>query len=257
MPSLAAFAGWLVAEGEPVETATLTDLELIERYVQVGMAGQAEATRATRRSTLRSISARVSPDVPRPEMIAYRRARAPYEAWQVARFLELAAAQPTLARRRSCTALLALGLGCGLDRQDLAWVRGTDVTNGPGGAVTVIVSGGPRPRSVVALGDYAPLIASCAARQGERLLIGGWERGRHNVTTPVLERMVTDQRLPRVVPSRLRSTWLVRHLNLRTPLAVLLPAAGLQSSRTLDDLLRYADAVGDDAAAALLQGCGA
>ena len=67
--------------------------------------------------------------------------------------------------------------------------------------------------------------------------------GRRNVTAPTLDRMISDRSTPRVVPTRLRSTWLVAHLNLRTPYAVLLPAAGMTSSRTLDDLLGYADPI--------------
>jgi hypothetical protein len=81
LPSLAAFAEWLVREGIAVDVDSLADALLIERYVQVGMRGKAPATRATRRSTLRQIAARIDPGFgPPPERIGYRRARAPYRS---------------------------------------------------------------------------------------------------------------------------------------------------------------------------------
>jgi len=148
--------------------------------------------------------------------------------------------------------LLALGLGCGLDRTDLAWVRGVDVEVGTSTVVKVV--GGYRPRSVVALDDYAHHIAEHARRSGDHLLIGGTTLGRRNVTTPILDRLIADAALPRLAPARLRSTWLVTHLNLGTPLSVLLPAAGLQSSRTLDDLLEFTDPISSDVHASWLRG---
>ena len=120
------------------------------------MPGRTEATRATRRATLRRAAARIRPDAsPPPESIAYRRARAPYTASEIARFFALAKAQPTAARRAAFTAILALGLGCGLHRQDLVWVRGADVTTDSRAGVVVRVAGGPRPRLVPVLDRYA------------------------------------------------------------------------------------------------------
>lgn len=254
LPSLAAFGAWLFAEGYTPDVELLADPELVERYTQVGMPGRSEATRATRRATLRRAAARIRPDSVAPlEAIAYRRARAPYSRVEVARFFEVAAAQPTRARRKSLSAILVLGLGCGLHRQDLAWVRGVDVEPTAAG-VQVTVIGGPRPRVVIALDAYADQLARLSRAAANGLMIGGTTLGRVNVTAPTLDRMMTDRSVPRVVPSRLRATWLVTHLNLRTPYSVLLPAAGMTSSRTLDDLLPYSDPVPAGEAATLLRG---
>ena len=250
LPSLAAFGAWLSREGFCVDLDTLADADLIERFTQVGMPGRTEATRATRRATLRRAAARLRPEAPVPEAIAYRRARHPYSAIEVATYVEQAAAQPTAARRQSFNAILALGLGCGLHGQDLAWVRGIDVLRDG----TVKVIGGPKPREVVVLDEHHDRLARCARAAGDSLIIGGTKLGRVNVTAPTLDRMLLDRSVPRVVPTRLRATWLVRHLNLRTPYSVLLPAAGLESSRTLDDLLPFADPIGGDEAADLLRG---
>lgn len=253
LPPLSEYAAWLHREGIPISQAALSERDLLERFIQIGMAGQRDSTRATRRAILRRVAARLDPDpAPPPEAIHYRRAKPPYTAAEVAGFFGLAQAQPTDSRRTSAHGFISLGLGCGLDRTDLAWVRGIDVTTGRCTRVRVV--GGSRPRSVVALDEYAELIAKCAVSAGERLLIGGATLGRHNVTTPLLNRLVRDVSLPRLAPARLRSTWLVRHLTLGTPLSVLLPAAGLASSRTLDDLLEFADPIAADTASQLLRG---
>ena len=82
------------------------------------------------------------------------------------------------------------------------------------GALIVTVAGGPRRRSVPVLNRYATRVAECARQAGQDdLLIGGMFPGRRNVTAPTLDRMITDRSVPRVVPTRLRSTWLVAHLN--------------------------------------------
>jgi hypothetical protein len=151
-------------------------------------------------------------------------------------------------------ALLALGLGCGLDARDLSWVRGSDVTAEGDGAVLVTVSGGTRPRTVPALAAYASTIAQRARAVGEGLMIGGTMRGRRNVTSYALERLVPDRDLPRLVMGRLRSTWLLTHVNLATPLPTLMRAAGLTTVRPLEDLLGFAEPIDDAVADRFLRG---
>jgi hypothetical protein len=140
----------------------------------------------------------------------------------------------------------------------LGWVRGSDVTtvasNGVAGFVSATVSGGSRPRTVVAHADYEQLISRLARAAGSDLMIGGNTRGRHNITSTALSRMVADSSLPPLVPGRLRSTWLLTHLEQRTPLTVLMPAAGLKTVRPLEDLLSYAAPLSPAQARAALRG---
>jgi hypothetical protein len=126
----AAFAVWAHCESGASTVIGIFRLELIERYIEVGMPGAADSTRATRRSILRRIARHAHPLhslAPDPAAIAYRRVRPPYAAHEVASYFKLAEAQPTVGRRNSLKAVLALGLGCGLDCSDLGWVRGIDV----------------------------------------------------------------------------------------------------------------------------------
>lgn len=252
---VAGYAAWLTGEGMPTGAESMSDLETIDRYVEVGMRGRPDGSRATRRAILRRVAERIDPfPRPRPEPLAYRFVRPPYESWQVTRFLDLALSQPTMARRRSALAVLALGLGAGLDGRDIGWIRGTDVIFGPDGATVVMVDGGSRPRRVVALDRYAELIRTCADAAGEQLLIGAGTPGGRNVTSVALARLIDDPDLPRLVASRLRSTWLLTHLAAGTPLHVLLPAAGLSTARPLEDLLPLVAAPPEHLVSDLLRG---
>jgi hypothetical protein len=254
---LAAFASWALAQGVAMQPAALLELDLIERYIQVGMPDAADSTRATRRAILRRIARRASPSLsqlPVPEPIAYRKVRPPYLPHEVGGFLRLIPTQPTPGRRLTLSAVLALGLGCGLDCRDMGWVRGTDLVSDELGAVRVTVCGGSRPRSITALQAYSDLLLDLAAERGKQLLIGGTKLGRHNVTSNTLARLTTDDHLPRLVVARLRSTWLADHLRCGTPLPVLMPAAGLKSMRPLEDLLEFLPAPAPEVSTAWLQG---
>jgi len=253
----AAYAAWGHVNGCAADLATLFDVDRIERYIEVGMRSAADSTRATRRSILRRIARHASPTLnhlPAPAPLSYRRVRAPYSSDEIAGYLRSIRAQPTTGRRRSLSAVLRLGLGCGLDCRDLAWVRGSDVTRDQSGTVTVCVSGGSRPRTVVCLAGHEDNISQLAEGCGDRLMIGGKVLGRHNVTSDTLANLIVDSTLPRLVPSRLRSTWMLTHLQLGTPLPIFMRAAGLTTVRPLEDLLHHLPDADSEVAAARLRG---
>ncbi len=68
--------------------------------------------------------------------------------------------------------------------------------------------------------------------------------------------MITDSTMPRLVPARLRSTWMFTHLQLGTPLPILVAAAGLSTVRPLEDLLHHLPAPDPCKVAARLRGTG-
>jgi hypothetical protein len=241
---LAAFAEWSWDRGWRPDTGPLLDMDRIERYVAVGMDNAKDSARATRRSILRRMALKLSPelrDVPDREPITYRRVPPPYSPDLVQRYVQSIAAQPTPKLRRCLASILYLGLGCGLDTRDLGWVRGTDVARNERGVQATVV-GGARPRTVMALAIYEGRIEALADGDAERLLIGGrFKPYRKNVTSDPISRMIVDETLPKLVVGRLRSTWLLGHLNRRTPLPLLMEQAGLKTVRPLEDLLEFAD----------------
>jgi hypothetical protein len=253
----AAYAAWSVAQGVPAALPQLLDAATIERYIEIGMPDAKDGTRGTRRSILRRIAQHAHPDLslaPDAKPLAYRRIRPPYAAQEIASYFRLADAQPTQGRRDSLRAVLALGLGCGLDCGDLGWVRGIDVRETEHG-VEVDVAG-RRPRRVICLSRYEDPLTELATTAAEKLLIGGAQLGRRNVTSVTLGRLLQDKSVPPLVVSRLRSTWLTAHLAANTPLPVIMGAAGLRTVRPLEDLLDHVPAYSASEATRALRSAG-
>ena len=125
---------------------------VIERFARCapGLSGVA---RRTLRTNLRFIARRVVPQLaPADAPLPRERAKAPYSPAEIAGYLALADAQPTLSRRMRARGLVCLGAGAGLIRADLRAVRGTDVACRSGGVIVAVR--GARPRAVPVLARY-------------------------------------------------------------------------------------------------------
>jgi len=150
-----------------------------------------------------------------------------------------AGARPA-SRRRRLLAVLALCLGCGARLGELVGVRGADVTDDDEGVHVVLrdTAGGSRPVTCRAV--WEDVLRRAVPREPAHLVIAP--------DRPVLELASLSSFLVRSTPgapvgaspARLRNTWLVRHLEAGTPLSVLLPAAGLEGTTSLDELLPFA-----------------
>jgi hypothetical protein len=245
-------AGWAIPLGlEPVPQVLLHP-SVIERFT-AHAPGLTGVTRRTLRTSLRFLARAVVPHLlPADAPLPRERAKAPYSPAEIAGFLALAAAQPTPARRARAAALICLGAGAGLIRADLRQVRGTDVCCRPGGVV-VTVRAGRRPRTVPVLARYhQPLLAS-AAFAGGRLLTGGIDTARHNISNPLTRSLAGGTGLPALDTSRLRVTWLAEAAAL-IGLPAFLHAAGISCCQRLGDITAGLDPGGEDQAVALLGG---
>jgi integrase len=249
-------AGRLVAFGErmglALEAQVLLAPATIERFVLEGCSSVAPATRRTLRTNLRAL-ARATERDPEPAVVALSRERAkpPYSPGEIAGYLRLAAAQPTLARRMRATALVCLGAGAGIIASELRHLHGIDVTERCGG-VLVIVSG-RRARSVPVLARYQRPLLDAAVFAGAGLICGGRQPGRRNISDALCAALSADRSLPRLEPGRLRSTWLVacaQHIGLRA----FMQAAGIRCSQRLGDLAARLPAATDAELLALLAG---
>jgi integrase len=214
--------------------------------------GLTGVTRRTLRTNLRFLARAVVPalcpaDVPLPR----ERSKEPYSPAQTGGYLALAGAQPAAARRMRAAGLACLGAGAGLIRADLRQVRGTDITCRSGGVIVNVR--GRRPRAVPVLARYhGPLLAS-AAFAGQRLVTGGTDPGRRNVSTPLVSALAGGTGLPRLDGSRLRATWLADCAQI-LGLATFLRAAGITCSQRLGDITAALDPGGEAEAVALLGG---
>lgn len=226
--------------------------EVIERFVLVGTKDLAPATRRTLRTNLRHLARRVTPELaPGPVPLSRERAKAPYTHAQIASYLALAAAQPTLARRLRAGGLICLGAGAGMIGQDLRAVRGTDVVRRSGGLVVEV--DGRRPRVVPVLVPYHELLCASATFAGEGYLIGASDPERRNVTTPLVSSLSGGLHLPRLQTSRLRSSWL-RDVAEQIGLAAFMAAAGVSCSQRLGDIVASLDPPSEEEAVRVLGG---
>lgn len=248
-------AGRLAGFGESVGLApdrALLAEAVIERFVLVGCHGLAPATVRTLRSNLR-VLARAGERYPQPRAtpLARERAKAPYSPAQVDAYLRLAAAQSTQARRMRAQALVCLGAGAGIIAGELRHVRGADVHERAGGVLVSV--GGRRARSVPVLERYQAPLLEAAAFGGERLIVGGRQPGRRNVSDELCRALSTDTSLPRLEPGRLRSSWLVACAE-AIGLRAFMQAAGIRCSQRLGDLAAALPAVEEPELVARLGG---
>jgi integrase len=224
---------------------------VIERFA-ASAPGLSGSARRTLRSNLRFLARWVVPALaPADASLPRERAKAPYSPAEIAGFLALADAQPTVSRRMRAAGLVCLGAGAGLTGADLRGVRGADVACRSGGVLVEVR--GARPRAVPVLARYHQRLLACAAFAGPGLVTGGASAVRKNITTPLTRSLAGGGGLPRLEASRLRSTWLAECAEL-LGLATFMRAAGITCSQRLGDLLATLDPAGEAEAVVLLGG---
>jgi hypothetical protein len=228
----------------------LLQASVIERCCHPARTTMSPATRRTVRTNLRAVARRVGPQGAAAVALSRERAKTPYSPGEIASYLALADAQPTLTRRMRASALVCLCAGAGLVGADLKAVRGTDVVSRSGGVV-VVVRSGRCARTVPVLARHHERLRAAAAFAGEHLLIGGTSPVRRNVTSPLTASLAGGWDLPRIEIARLRATWLcevAEAIGLRT----FLDAAGITCSQRLFDLAATLPSASEEAAVALL-----
>jgi hypothetical protein len=249
---LVRYAIWVATRPERSadETVTLLELsdpDLVEAYLTGPGAAMPAASRATVRSVLRRM-VRNSRPKDAGQRIGYTPIKAPYAPWECDKFVRLARHQPTLPTRRAMSAMVALGLGAGLDGGDQkritpAHIHEVDLRAGQRGLVVEVP--GDRPRVVVVRAGYEPLLREALAlheREGRGVNqpVYGADAERQQVTSRVTgaARTATSDGVD-IDINRLRSTWLLACMCAPIPLSTLLVTAGLRSARSLTDLLPY------------------
>ena len=235
---------------EPVPEVLLHP-SVIERFT-AHAPGLTGVTRRTLRTSLRFLARAVVPQLaPADAPLPRERAKAPYTRAEIGGYLALADAQPTRARRMRAAGLVCLGAGAGLIRADLRAVRGTDICCRCGPVVAGV--SGARPRVVPVLARYHQPLLAAAEFAGERLVAGGTDPQRHNITNPLTAALAGGTGLPRLDTSRLRATWLAEVAQL-TGLAILMNAAGITCSQRLGDIIATLRPGSEADAVALLGG---
>jgi integrase len=225
---------------------------VIERAAVIGAVDASPAARRTLRTNLRYLAARVVPELAyRPAPLSREHAKAPYTPAELADYLALADAQPTVARRMRLSALICLGAGAGLAGADLRAVRGRDVHRCCGGLIVEVT--GRRGRRVPVRTEFHSRLEAAAGFAGPALLTGGVDQARRNLTTPLVSAIAGGADLPRLDVGRLRASWLTRCAE-DLGLAGFMHAAGIVCSQRLGDLIANLGPVDEATMVALLGG---
>jgi hypothetical protein len=145
---------------------------------------------------------------PRPETRSY-------PDREIARFVLGLNAMPSGDARDEASARLALGLGAGPRDCELSTLLGTGVEQ-VDDFVLVHITAGPSPRTVPVHREWQRAVLDAAERAGSAPLL--------RPNPPKETRVLASARRPTM--SRLRVTWMVRHLRAGVPLFVLASAAG-------------------------------
>lgn len=246
---LAAFAEGV---GLDLSGEVLLSEAVIERFIACGNQGFAPATRRTLRTNLRALARALEryPE-PRPAVLPREHAKAPYTPGEIEGYLRLAGTLSTTARRMRASALICLGAGAGIVAGELRALRGSDVLVRSGGVLVAVT--GTRARTVPVISRFqGPLLAG-ASFAGERLICGGRDPGRRNVSDALCRALSTDPSLPRLQTGRLRSTWLEDAAQ-AIGLGAFMTATGVRCSQRLGDIAASLPAISEAEMVALLGG---
>lgn len=243
---------WATGEGLALDREVILDPSTVERFAEVALAS--DRSRATYRAVLRRVGpllTKRAPWEPRTASLARRQVARPYTEPEALLLRKDALVQPTSARRRAAQAFLALGLGTGLDGRWATQVAARHVNASASGVVVEV--GEPAARRVVAHAHWEHELIRLAATAGDEFLVGGYSTSARR-TGHLIERLVVPTGHPRLAPARLRSTWLMAHLEAGTRLPELCRATGLEGVTVLSDLLELIEPLDDASALAMLRG---
>lgn len=236
--TVTALAAWSHREGIPLEREEVFAPDNVRRYADIGCPELSTPSRATRRAVLRRMGRALTEEAPWPTpepMLPQRLRHQPYSAKDEQRLRALRL--PTRHQQRRLDAVLALGLGAGLWAREYLTADPADLRTIDG--VTHLQVHGTRSRHVIVRADDADALRRIAAAHPNENFVGfrasEWDRSRtwnaiRAIDTPTDLRLETE---------RLRSTWLVHHLDRGVHLAVLARNAGLKTTRAFTLLMPF------------------
>ena len=243
-PATVAFVLWCwQSRGTPLERPRIFRRAIVEEFVHLGMTAYTRGSRATHRATLSLMVEALNPS----EAVRVRRAiprsapTRPYTRDEVAALHSWAAAQGTPRRHRDAIALLALGLGAGLATREILGARVTDLDTRDDQMHVIVWES--RPRVVPIRPDWQRPLRRIIGDLDPASLI--FRPGRTGASPGQITDFLLRSRTELDVrPSRMRTTWLLEHLQAGTPPRELLRISGLKNLAALDKIAAFAPKTG-------------
>lgn len=236
----AGFVLWCVRErGIPARASELFRLELIDAYVTTAVSN--ENTQGTYRSLLVPVADAVLPGQSRDLLTPLGRSaiRPPYTDRELRQFRTWVRNQATPMRRERAGMLLALGAGAGLTAAELFRMRRDDVTTDQHGILLRVENHDAQVRTVPLLAAWEELLRESVKtrKRGDWL----WTTDRATTDKNALHRFTISSGEPAPNLSRLRTTWLLTHLRVGTPMPALFTASGMHRWDNLHQYLGLLD----------------
>lgn len=236
---LALISEFAIKEGTTLDIESVLDPDTVERFVATGLKDKKGTTRATYRALLRSLDPSLTDTAPwEPAPSAWQGSglAPPYANSEEQALRRDMVNQATPALTTAAIAIIALGLGAGLDGRWIPAIQGTDIKRQAGFVVVHVPK--PNQRVVVVRKRFETDVLLLAERMVEKPLIRALPK-QANTVGNLTARMIIDQGRLKVHPRRLRSSWLLAQLEGGVPLPELLETAGLKGSKSLADLVPY------------------
>lgn len=221
-------AHWVALAGEPLDAEVVLHPNTIDRFVRDPHLSLTKQTRSTYRGYLRTVGRAVLGPAqypPRPVSLIPDEQGRGYSPEDITAIHSWIRGRPTAETRRNATVLLALGLGAGLQSNEMARLVGTDVVRDNDGVLVNIV--GKNERAVPVTERYEDTLFELATEVGERPI---FRPDRTTVTRHHIPNFLENckrQGSPAFSVQRLRTTWIVTHLEAGVPTPALSVAAAV------------------------------
>lgn len=246
-------SAWAAREFIPLDEEHVFSPSSVGTFIGA-LDGLYPATRATYRSRLETIGRAVTVKAPWPpleEQIRRVVRKPPYSRDDIAAIEADLANQPSELKWRAGTTVHVFGLGLGPFPAEFLAITADDIVV-TDGVVEVGLGAGPTRRVVPVLAPHGEAVLKLADLFPNGPIIYP-PRAKWDLTT-----LIRQVRLSKLTPAlsghRYRATWLVRHLELGTPLKLLLPASGIVEVKGLHELLAYVPDIDPAVARQILAG---
>ncbi|MFD7871519.1 hypothetical protein ACFV3I_13605 [Microbacterium sp. NPDC059771] len=237
-PVATAFVLWAwQSKGIELDVGRIFRRRIVEEFVHRGLASYARGSRATYRSILIAIVDAVTPPSEQPFPIPRSDPTPPYTPDEIAALRSWARSQGSSMRRQDASVLLALGFGGGLATRELLALRVSDMDVRPDSVHALVWDRRPRLVPILPAWDAALRDAVADADSDAWLFRRGRTGVRPGQVTDFLHRGHTTELDVR--PARMRTTWMLTHLQAGTPPRELLRIAGLENLAALDRLTPF------------------
>lgn len=249
----AKYVEWVITVKHlPLDGRIVWSRQLIDLYVTDANSHLAPGTRRNYRSHLNRISKLLCPDEHPFEYTPQNRKSTvdPYSDGEMQQYRGWASNQSIPLKRRRAIAMLALGTGAGIRSSEFALITPAHIERSGTGIVINVPGNSPRRVPVIPTWDtwVESLVENWAMDEPI------WGEIKRKDTSNLLSTFVENAEGKGPRGDRLRNTWLVWHLNNRTPMKGLFYVAGVRKMEHLARLLAHCDYLPDTDFISVLRG---